>query len=587
MTKPFWIVGTLACLLGIAACSLLPKSKPPKTAAPVYDLVIAGGTIYDGSGAPPFTGDVAIKGDRVAYVGPRAQGHATRTIDVTGKAVAPGFINMLSQAQESLLADGRGQSDLRQGVTLEVMGEGWSMGPLNDAMKANETQRQRDIKFAIDWTSLGEYLENLEKRGIAPNVASFMGAASARVHELGEGDVQPSDAQLTRMRALVREAMEQGAVGLSTSLIYAPGSYATTPEIIALAEEAGRCGGIYISHMRSEGNHIEDGVDELLKISREAQLPAEIYHLKVAGKPNWPKLPSVLAKIADARAHGQRITANMYNYEAGATGLDAAMPTWVQAGGLEAWIARLKDPKIRKRVIAEMRLPKTKWENLMRLAGPKGTLFLGFKSEKLKPLTGKRLSEVAAMRHKSPEDTAIDLVIEDGSRVEVAYFLMSEDNMATQVALPYVSFGSDESAQAPEGVFLKSSAHPRAYGNFARLLGKYVREEKRLSLAEAVHRLTALPATNLSLAERGMLKAGYFADVVVFDPATIADHATYEHPQVFATGVSDVVINGVEALKGGEPTGAHSGRVVRGRAWTGAPGGGCRATSADWTWASN
>jgi N-acyl-D-amino-acid deacylase len=461
------------------------------------------------------------------------------------------------------------------------------MGPLNEEMKQKETERQGDIKYAVDWTTLGEYLEGLEKRGVAMNVASFVGATTARIHELGEGDVQPSDAQLTRMRGLVREAMEQGAMGLGTSLIYAPASYAKTGEIIAMAEEAGRCGGIYISHMRSEGNRIEEALHELLEISRSAQLPAEIYHLKIGGRPNWPKLPWVLGEIEKARAEGLRITANMYNYEAGATGLDAAMPTWVQAGGLEAWIARLKDPTIRKRVIAEMRSPNTEWENLMRLAGPEGTLFLNFKSEKLKPLIGKRLSEVAAMRKKSAQDTAIDLVIEDGSRVEVAYFLMSEENMGKQLALPFVSFGSDAAAQAPEGVFLKSSTHPRAYGNFARLLGKYVREEKRMALAEAVRRLTSLSASNLSLAERGMLKAGYFADVVVFDPATIADHATFERPQVFATGVSDVVVNGVEALRGGEPTGALPGRVVRGRAWTGAQGGGCRANSSDWSWAAN
>ncbi len=566
-------------------CAVQPVADAPS--ATDYDLLIAQGTIYDGSGGAPFIGDVAIKDDRLIYVGPRAPGTAARAIDARNKAIAPGFINMLSQAQVSLLADGRGQSDLRQGVTLEVMGEGESMGPLTQEMKRHEEARQGDIKYAIDWTTLGEFLEKLEERGVAPNVASFVGAATARINELGEGDVQPTPAQLVRMRRVVRAAMEEGALGVSSALIYAPGSYARTPEIIALADEAAKCGGMYISHMRSEGNHLTEAVDELIEIARKARIPAEIYHLKVAGRPNWSKFPQVIAKIEAARASGLRITANMYNYEAGATGLDAAMPPWVQAGGLEAWIKRLKDPATRRRVIAEMRLPHAKWENLFRLAGAEGTLFLGFKNEKLKPLTGKRLSEVAAMRHQSPEDTIIDLVIEDGSRVEVAYFLMSEENIAKQIVLPFVSFDSDESAQAPQGVFLRSSAHPRAYGNFARLLGKYVREEKRLSLAEAVRRLTALPASNLSLADRGMLIVGNFADVVVFDPATIADHATYEHPQVFATGVSEVLINGIEALKDGEATGAHSGRVVRGRAWTGSPGGGCRAASSDWRWIAN
>jgi len=555
-----------------------------RTTAPAYDIVVRHGTIYDGSGGAPYVGDVAIKGDRIVYVGPHASGTATRTIDATGKAVAPGFINMLSWANEALLVDGRGQSDLRQGVTLEVMGEGESMGPLTGEMKRNSEQREGDIKYHIDWTTLGEYLAKLEKQGISLNVASFVGATTVRVHEIGEGDVDPTPDQLVRMRALVRQAMEEGAVGVGSSLIYAPASYAETPELAALASESGRCGGIYISHMRSEGNRVIEAVDELIDISRQSGAPAEIYHLKVAGEPNWSKLPAMLAHIDAARARGQRITADMYLYEAGATGLDAAMPTWVQAGGLEAWIARLKDPATRARVIAEMRSPDAGWENLYRFAGADGVLFLSFKNETLKPLTGKRLSEVARMRGKSPEDTIVDLVIEDGSRVGVAYFLMSEDNIRKEVQVPYVSFGSDESAQAPEGVFLKSASHPRAYGNVARLLGRYVRDEKLVPLQEAVRRLSAMPAANLSLRDRGLLKAGYFADVVIFDPATVQDHATFERSQLFATGVSGVIVNGIESLKDGEPTGAHSGRFVRGRAWTGWPHGGCRASAHDWTW---
>jgi N-acyl-D-amino-acid deacylase len=565
-------------LAGIAAVA-------SREQGPAYDIVIRGGTIYDGSGGTPYIGDVGIKGDRIVYVGPRAPGTAQRTIDATGKAVSPGFINMLSWATESLLVDGRGQSDLRQGVTLEVMGEGNSMGPYNAEMKRLEEGRQGDIKYRIDWTTLGEYLSKLERRGISLNVASFVGATSVRIHELGEGDVDPTPVQLDRMRALVRQAMEEGAMGVGSSLIYAPASYAETPELIALATEAAACGGIYISHMRSEATRLVEAVDELIEISRASGAPAEIYHLKAAGRPNWDKLGIALAHIDAARAAGSRITADMYLYPAGATGLDAAMPTWVQAGGLEQWIARLKDPAIRARVIREMRAPDAGFENLMRFAGPDGMLFLAFKNPALKPLTGKRLAEVARARGTSPEDTAIDLVIEDNSRVGTAYFLMSEENIRRQIYLPYVSFGSDEAAQAPEGVFLKAASHPRAYGNVARLLGHYVRDEKIIPLEEAVRRLSALPAQNLSLADRGMLKAGYYADVVVFDPKTIADHATFEDSQRFATGVSTVIVNGVEALRDGEPTAARPGRFVRGRAWTGAPGGGCRKSASDWTWA--
>ncbi|HEY8699237.1 MAG TPA: D-aminoacylase [Rhizomicrobium sp.] len=573
------MIATAVALAGFAALAAAPAP------APQYDVLIRHGTIYDGSGTAPFTGDIAIKGDRIVYVGPHANGTARRTIEAQGKAVAPGFVNMLSWANESLQVDGRGQSDLRQGVTLEVMGEGNSMGPFTEKMKRLQESRETDIKYKVDWTTLGQFFEKLEKQGIAPNVTSFVGAETVRVHELGEKNAAPTPQQLAQMQRLVREAMEEGAMGVASALIYSPGTYAKTPELIALAKQAADCGGIYISHMRNEGNHVLDAVDELVEISKKSGAPAEIYHLKVAGRPNWDKLPKVIAKIEAARASGDRVTANMYVYEAGATGLDAAMPPWVQDGGLEAWIARLKDPAIRKRVIAEMRDPKTKWDNLYALAGPQGTLMLSFKNEKLKPLTGKRLSEIAAMRHESPEDTAIDLVIEDGSRVGVAYFLMSEDNIKKEIALPYVSFGSDEAAQAPEGVFLKSNSHPRAYGNVARLLGKYVRDEKVIPLEEAIRKLSAQPAANLSLHDRGMLKVGDYADVVVFDPKTIQDHATYDHSQVFATGVSEVFVNGVEALKNGEPTGAHSGRFVRGRAWKGWPEGGCRQSAADWRWA--
>jgi len=490
---------------------------------------------------------------------------------------------MLAHPETSLLIDGRALSDLRQGVTLEVLGED-SMGPLTPQMKERALQRQGDIHYAIDWTTLGEYLRRLELRGIAPNIASYVGAGTVRTYVLGERDVQPSAEQLVQMRTLVRQAMEEGALGVTTALIYSPNGYARTPELIALASESARCGGIYSAHIRSEGDRLLEAVQETVDIAHASGSPAEIYHLKVAGRRNWDKLDALIAAVEQARASGTRITADMYVYTAGATGLDAAMPPWVQDGGLEAWIERLRDPKLRARVMADMRDPAPTWENLYGLAGAGGTLLLAFKNPQLKPLTGKTLAEVAQARGVSPEDAAVDLVIEDGSRVGVGYFLMSEDNIRREVALPWVSFDSDEAAPAPAGVFLKSNPHPRAYGNFARLLARYVREEKALSLPQAIHKLATLPAATLSLADRGELKRGYFADVVVFDPATIQDHATYEHPHQLATGVDEVWVNGVRALRHGEATGAASGRAVRGRAWTGGGGGGCRASPHEWTW---
>jgi len=569
-------------LAGMSLAAALMASTS-SAAAPAYDLVIRGGDIYDGSGGAPVNGDVAIKGQRIACVG-ACPGSAKKTVDARGKAVSPGFINMLSWSTESLIADGRGLSELKQGVTLEVMGEGDSMGPLSPEMKRLALQRQGDIKYPIGWTTLDEYLRFLEKKGVSVNVASFIGAATARIHVLGEGDVDPTPDQLARMRALVTKAMEDGAMGVGSSLIYAPGSYAETDELVALVTEAGRCGGMYISHMRSEGNRLEQAVDELITISRRSGAPAEIYHLKASGKPNWGKLDGVLKQIETARAEGLRITADMYTYPAGSTGLDAAMPTWVQAGGVEAWIARLKDPETRAKVKAEMIGEPVGFENLQRHAGAEGTLLVGFKNPKLKPLTGKTLAQVAQERGVSPQDAAIDLVIEDGSRVQVVYFLMDEANVARQTALPWLSFGSDAEGQAPEGPFLLSSTHPRAYGNFSRLLAKYVRDEKRLTLSEAVRKLSALPAHNLGLHDRGMLKVGNYADVVVFDPATIQDHATFEKPQQFSTGVSEVVVNGQLSLAGGEPTAARPGQVVRGRGWTGWKDGGCRTAAKDWSW---
>ena len=554
---------------------LLSSTAPAAETAPDYTVLVRGGTIYDGSGGAPYAGDVAIKDDRIVYVGPHASGQAARVVDAAGQAVSPGFINMLSWATESLIADGRGLSDTVQGVTLEVMGEGDSMGPLNPKMKRLMLKRQSDIKYPIRWTTLGQYLDYLQRKGITPNVASFVGATTVRVHELGEDDVDPNPQQLDRMRSLVRQAMKEGALGVGSSLIYAPAYYAETPELIAITEEAAKCGGMYISHMRNEGYELMEAIDELVEISRKSGAPAEIYHFKQAGQPNWGKLDAAIARVEKARAEGLRITADMYTYPAGATGLDAAMPVWVQAGGLEQWIKRLKDPAIRERVIKEMKDPYAKWENLVLLAGgPDKVLLISFKNPKLKPLTGKTLAEVAKLRGKSAEDTAMDLVIEDDSRVGTVYFLMSEDNVRRQTGLPWMSFGSDAESQAPEGVFLKSSTHPRAYGNFARLLGKYSRDEKATSLPDAIRRLTSLPATNLGIKGRGVLKPGYYADIVVFDPAKIQDHATFEKPQQLSTGVRDVFVNGVQVLKDGKHTGATPGRFVRGPGWTGWPGGG-------------
>jgi N-acyl-D-amino-acid deacylase len=549
------------------------------SAAPAadYSILIRAGTIYDGSGNVPYVGDVALKGDRIAYVGPHAPGRAARTVDAAGKAVSPGFINMLSWANASLIADGRGMSDTAQGVTLEVMGEGDSMGPLTPAMKRLELKRQGDIKYPIRWTTLGQYLEYLQRKGVTPNVASFVGATTVRVHELGEKDVDPTLAQLKRMRALVRQAMKEGAVGVGSSLIYAPANFAETPELVALTREAARCGGMYISHIRDEGPKLLEAIDELVAISRQSGAPAEIYHYKQAGKENWGKIDAAVAKVNAARAAGLRITADMYTYPASSTGFDAAFPLWIQDGGLEKWVARLKDPKLRARAFADMHKPDASENTKIVLYDPDKVILVGFKTSKLKPLTGKTLAEVAKMRGKSPEETAADLIVEDGTRIQVVYFSMSEDNVRRETALPWMSFGSDADSRGPYGVFLKSSTHPRAYGNVARLLGHYVRDEKTTSLADAIRRLTSLPATNLSIRQRGALKPGYYADVVVFDPATIRDNATFAKPQQLATGVENVFVNGVQVWRDGKHTGAKPGRFVRGPGWTGWPGGGaCR-----------
>ena len=546
-----------ALLLACVGCS----SPPP----PAFDVIIRGGTAYDGTGAPGRRADIGIKGDRIARVGDLSAESAGKTIDASGRAVAPGFINMLSWATESLLVDGRSQGDIRQGVTLEIFGEGSSMGPLNDAIKKRIVKEMGDIKYEITWTTLAEYLAELERRGVSTNVASFIGATTIREHVIGLEDKKPTPQQLDEMRALVRKEMEAGALGVGSSLIYAPAFYASTEELIELCKVAAQYQGRYISHIRSEGNGLVEAVDELIRISREARIPAEIYHLKAAGKANWSKIDAVIAMVEKARAEGLKITADMYTYPAGATGLDAAMPPWVLDGGYEAAFKRLKDPATRKKIAHAIVTPSKDWENLFLAAGsPDRVLLVEFKSEALKPLTGKSLAEVARMRGASVPDTIMNLVLEDRSRVGTVYFMMSEDNIRKQIKLPWVSFGSDAASMAPEPPFTRSSAHPRAYGNVARLLGQYVRDEKVIPLEGAVHRLSGLPATNLALGNRGFLREGMFADVVVFDPAQVSDRATFEKPHQYAVGMTHVFVNGVQVLDNGEHTGARPGRAVWG-----------------------
>ena len=535
----------------------------PACGATGYDVVIRGGTIYDGSGGRPTMGDVAIAGDRIAAVGSPLGGRGRIEIDARGQVVAPGFINMLSHAGESMIADRRAVADVKQGVTLEIFGE-FSWGPLSDAMKQEILDLQADIRYPVEWTTFGEFFAWLAGRGMSVNVASFVGAATVREVVLGKSPRAPDAAELDRMRELVRQAMREGALGLTTALIYVPGSYASTDELIALAKVAAELDGLFTVHMRSEGDRLLEAIDEVIRIGRAAAIRTEIYHLKAAGRSNWDKLNAAVAKIEAARREGLLLTANMYNYVAGATGLDAAMPQWVQEGGVPAWTARLKDPATRARVRAEMRAPGKDWENLYLGAGADGVFPVAFKNPALRPLTGKNLAQIAAERNTTPEDVAMDLVIEDGTRVGTIYFLMSEDNVKKQLKLPWVSFGSDAASMAPEGIFLKASTHPRAYGNFARWLGHYVRDEKLVPLTEAIRRLTGLPATNLGLSGRGFLKPGMYADVVVFDPATIADRATFEKPHQYSVGVRHVLVNGVPVLKDGEHTGALPGRALKG-----------------------
>ncbi len=553
-------------LLTAVVCAVLSACSAPAS----YDVILRGGTIYDGSGGQPYVGDVAFDGDVIAALGDLGAATAPTEIDVAGLAVAPGFVNMMSWANESLIEDGRSQSDIRQGITLEVMGEGESMGPLNDAMKSEMIRLQTDIHYDIEWTTLTEYLEHLERRGISPNVASFIGAAIPRWYVIGHEDREPTPEELDKMRALVRQAMEDGALGVASSLIYPPGSFAKTDELIALSKVAAEYDGMYVSHMRDEGANMLEALEELLTIARDAKIRAEIYHFKSSGQSNWPLFDEAVAMVERARAAGLQITADVYTYPAGATGLNASIPPWVQEGGFEASIARMKDPALRERIAREMLEESEAWENLYLGAGtPDKILLVGFKTDALKPLTGKTLAEVAEMRGTDPRYTAMDLIIEDGSRVGTVYFTQSEDVVRKAIALPWVSFNTDEASVAPEGVFLERSPHPRAYGSFTRVLGQYVRDEQLIPMEEAIRKLAALPSLNLKIDRRGRLKEGFFADVVVFDPDTIQDHATFVEPHQYSTGMLHVFVNGEQVLKDGEHTGATPGRVVRGPGWTG------------------
>ena len=549
----------------LCATLLLVSAVPGGELPEKFDVVIKNGTVYDGTGSEGRKADVAIRGDRIAGVGNFQNSQAKRLLDAHGLAVAPGFINMLSWSTESLIVDGRSQSEIRQGVTTEVMGEGESMGPVNDRVRDYMLKQQTEIKYDITWKTLAEYLQYLEKRGVSCNVASFIGATTIRENVIGFENKKPTPEQLDQMRELVRREMEAGALGIGTALIYPPAFYAKTEELIELCKVAAKYKGKYISHMRSEGNHLLEAFDELLRISREANIPAELYHIKAAGQKNWGKMDALLARIEAAQKEGRPIRANMYTYIAGGTGLDACLPPWTQDGGYPELLKRLRDPETRKKIAAEVKIDSDKWENLYLAAGSPDRIIVGdFTSEKLKPLANKSLAEIARIRGKDPIETIMDLLSENEKPIGATYFLMSEENVKKEIAKPWISFGSDEASQAPEGIFLKSTPHPRAYGTFARVLGKYVREEKLVSLPEAIRRLSALPATNLELDHRGFLKTDMFADVVVFDPATITDHATFEKPAQYATGVKEVFVNGVEVLKDGEHTGAKPGRALWG-----------------------
>ena len=550
---------TLAILV-LSLISAVACQRPAE-----YDLILRGGDLYDGSGGSPQVADIAVRKDTIAAIGDLSKARGKVEINAKGLAVAPGFINMMSQAGQTLIVDGKAQSDIRQGITLEVLGEGESMGPLSERMKEDFVKGHGDIRYDIGWTTLDEYLRFLEKRGVTPNVASFIGAATPRVHVIGYDDRPPTEEELGRMQKLVGQAMEEGALGVASALIYPPGSFAKTEELVAMAKEAAKYSGIYISHIRSEGDDIVGATGEFLRIVREAGIRGEIFHLKTGGRDNWAKMDEVIGIVEKARAEGLEITADAYPYAAGMAGLLASFPPWIQDGGVEAAIKRMKAPATRQRIIQEMRTPSKGWESLyLQCGSPERILLIAFNEESLKPLTGKTLAQVAEIRGKSPEETAMDLLIEDNGQVLAIYFSQSEENLKKTLPLPWLSFCTDEAAYAPEGVFLGAGAHPRAYGTYPRILGKYVQDEKLMTLQEAVRKMSALPAETLRIERRGRLQTGYFADIVVFDPSKVRDLATFENPHRYATGIVHVLVNGIQVLRDGEHTGAKPGRVVRG-----------------------
>lgn len=517
-----------------------------------YDVIIKNGIVYDGTGSPGVNADVGIEDDRIVKIGDLSEYEASQLIDAEGKAVAPGFINMLSWAASPLLNDGRSMSDIKQGVTLEIFGEGSSLGPVSESSDR-------------PWTTFGGGLDYLVEQGVSTNVGSFVGATTIRIHELGTNDITPDEDQLHQMQELVRDAMREGAMGVGTSLIYPPAFYADTDELVALAEAAAEYDGMYISHMRSEGDKLLEAVDELVTISVEAGIDAEIFHLKAAGKRNWHKLDLVLERLDSLQNAGHNVTANMYNYPAASTGLAATVPPWVREGSFSDFIERIQDPEVRERVLTEMNSPETEWENFLQLAGdPDNILLLSFNADELKKYVGKTLGEVAEERGTDPANTALDLFTINGSNIQCVFFLMSEENVRRQIQLPYMTFGSDARSVAAEGDVLESSTHPRTYGNFARLLGKYVRDEKLIPLEEAIHRLTGMPAERLKIENRGRLEPGYYADVVIFDPEEVNDKSTYVEPHQYSVGVHHVLVNGVQVLNEGEHTGETPGRFVKG-----------------------
>lgn len=537
---------------------------------PDYDILLRNGTIYDGSGTQPLRGDLAIQGDKIAAVGSLGKASAAQAIDLDGLAVAPGFINMLSWATESLIADGRSISDIKQGVTLEVMGEGTSMGPLNDEMKRSRDTilSIADIDYDIEWTTLGEYLEFLERKGVAANVASFVGSATLRVHAAGYDDRPVTASEMAAMKSLLHQAMQEGAMGLSAALIYPPAAYQTTEELIELCRVVAQYNGMYITHLRSEGSQFLEALDEMIHIMRQSGVAGEVYHLKAAGRLNWPKMEAAIAKIEEVRAKGLPLTADMYTYPYGGTGLTSCIPVWAHDGGFPKLIERLKDPQTRQKIKAEMALPSDEWENMFYENGADGILLAGFARPELRHYQGKTLRQVMAERGASAADTVIDLLIEDNSRIFTLYFSMSEDNLRRQIQLPWVSFCSDAGSIASEGVFLSYHPHPRAYGSFARVLGKYARDEGLITLPEAVRRLSGFAADNLKLKQRGYLRRGYFADIAVFDPAKVQDYAAPGDPHQYSEGMVHVFVNGAQALEDGQPTGRLPGRVVRGPGWS-------------------